>query len=100
MRDFTLIFGCMYSGKTTRLIEMHTYSDALDNAKLSAKPLLDNRYAAVKINAHTGLQMQAHRIAKPEEIYPLLMPETTEVYLDEIQFFSVGIKDIIVDLNF
>ena len=100
MRDFTLIFGCMFSGKTTRLIELYNYSDAEEQGKLAIKPLLDNRYQASKINAHSGLQMPGHRISKPEEIYPLLHPDIKEVYLDEVQFFSESICNIIGDLNF
>lgn len=100
MRDFTLIFGCMFSGKTTRLIEMYTQSESNDLAKLAIKPLLDTRYFASKINTHSGLQLPGHRISKVEEIYPLLTEETREIYIDEIQFFDYTIREAISDLNF
>lgn len=90
----------MFSGKTTRLIEMYANSPSEENNKLAVKPLLDNRYHASKINTHSGLNMQGHRISKPEEIYPLLNSEVQEIYFDEIQFFSAGICNIISDLNF
>ena len=52
MRDFTLIYGCMFAGKTTSLIGLYNESQVDINEKIVVKPLLDNRYQANKINSH------------------------------------------------
>lgn len=99
MRDFTLIFGCMFSGKTTKLIELYNYSNAEPQEKLAIKPLIDNRYVAGSINSHSGIQLPGHRISKPEEIFPILTPEVKEIYIDEVQFLGDNITGVILDLT-
>lgn len=99
MRDITLIFGCMFSGKTTKLIEMYNYSMAEQNEKIAIKPLIDNRYIAGQIQSHGGLQLPGHRISKPEEIYPLVSTDIKEIYIDEIQFLGNGITGVVLDLS-
>lgn len=98
MRDFTLIFGCMFAGKTTHLIGLYNESTIDINDKLAVKPLIDNRYSAHTINTHSGLSLMGHRIGKAEEIYPLIQPNIKEVYIDEIQFFSPMIVEVVGEL--
>ncbi len=98
MRDFTLIYGCMFAGKTTRLIGLYNESEIDINDRIAVKPLIDNRYHEGKINSHSGLQMMGHRIGKAEEIYPLILPNTKEIYIDEIQFMGNYITDVIGEL--
>lgn len=99
MRDFTLIFGCMFSGKTTRLIE-HFHNSQVDQwEKIAVKPLIDNRYVAGSIHTHSGLQLPGHRISKAEEIHPLTSGGIKEVYIDEIQFFGSNIAGVVLDLT-
>jgi thymidine kinase len=98
MRDFTLIYGCMFAGKTTRLIGLYNESAVDINEKIVVKPLLDNRYQANKINSHGGLQILGHRISKAEELFPLIQSQTKECYIDEVQFFSPYIIEVIGEL--
>jgi thymidine kinase len=98
MSDFTLIYGSMFSGKTTRLIEVYNLSEVTDNEKLAVKPLMDNRYVAHKISSHGGLQLPGHRISKAEELYPLCNDQIKEVYIDEVQFLGKSIPDVILGL--
>lgn len=98
MRDFTLIFGCMFAGKTTRLIGLYNESQIDINEKIAVKPLIDNRYQAHSINSHGGLQLVGHRISKAEEIFPLVNEKTKEVYIDEIQFLGPYIIEVIGEL--
>jgi len=98
MRDFTLIFGCMFAGKTTRLIGLYNESQIDINEKLAVKPLIDNRYSAQSIHSHGGLSLIAHRIGKAEEIYPLINQTIKEVYIDEIQFMGPMIVEVIGEL--
>ncbi len=98
MREFTLIHGCMFAGKTTQLIGLYNESMCLSEEKLAVKPLLDKRYNATTINTHSGIQMLAHRISKAEEIYPLINEFTKEIYIDEVQFFGPFIVEVIGEL--
>jgi len=70
MSDFTIIYGSMFSGKTTRLIEEYNHSTLPDTEKIAIKPLLDNRYAAHRISSHGGLQLPGHRVPKPKKFIP------------------------------
>lgn len=88
----------MFAGKTTRLIGLYNESVVDINEKLVVKPLLDNRYQANKINSHGGLQIMGHRIAKAEELFPLIQSSTRECYIDEVQFFSPYIIEVIGEL--
>jgi thymidine kinase len=88
----------MFSGKTTRLIELFSDSQVETNERIAIKPLMDNRYGGKHLQAHTGLQLPGHRISKPEEIYPLVNEKTIEIYIDEIQFFGEIIYQVILDL--
>lgn len=99
MRDFTLIFGCMFSGKTTRLIELYGNSSADPQERIAVKPLMDTRFGGQHLQSHTGIQLPGHRISKPEEIYPLLHEGIQEIYIDEIQFFGEGIYQVLLDLT-
>lgn len=98
MREFTLIHGCMFAGKTTKLIGLYNESMLNNDEKLVVKPLLDQRYNASKINSHGGLQMLAHRISKAEEIYPLITETTKEVYIDEVQFMGPYVIEVIGEI--
>jgi thymidine kinase len=98
MRDFTLIYGCMFSGKTTRLIGLYNESEIDINERLVVKPVIDNRYSDNAVHSHGGLQVIGHRLFKAEEIYPLVTPQTREIYIDEVQFFGPFIVEIIGEL--
>lgn len=98
MSDFTIIYGCMFSGKTTKLIELYNDSNCAPNEKIAVKPLIDNRYLANNINSHDGASLNGHRISKPEELFPLLSDQIIEVYIDEVQFLGKNIYDIILGL--
>lgn len=88
----------MFSGKTTKLIELFHHSEYQEHEKIAVKPLIDDRYTAHKINSHGGLQMLGHRLGKSEEINTLITTDTKIVFFDEIQFFDSNIDKVIRDL--
>lgn len=88
----------MFSGKTTRLIELYNHSQVLDSEKIAVKPLIDQRYAASKISAHSGLILPGHRISRAEELYPLCTDQIKEVYIDEVQFLGNQTNSVIIGL--
>lgn len=89
----------MFSGKTTKLIELFNFSSVEHHEKIAIKPLLDTRYIPHSINTHSGIQLPGHRISKPEEIYPLIEAAHKEIYLDEVQFFNDSIVNVLLDLS-
>jgi thymidine kinase len=91
MSDFTLIYGCMFAGKSTRLIEAYQEVQYDPSQKIVVKPLLDNRYNARGVSTHSGMSIPAQRVMKPEEISGLTSELTKAVFIDEIQFFNVEI---------
>lgn len=99
MGEFIIVYGCMFSGKTTRLIEYYNNSSLPADEKLAVKPLIDNRYIANKIHSHSGIQLPGHRISKADEIQPLLSDNIKEIYIDEIQFLGKEIYDIVLGLK-
>jgi thymidine kinase len=89
----------MFSGKTTRLIEMHQYSNFEPFEKIAIKPLMDTRYHAGSVNTHSGIQLPGHRVSKPEEIPTLVGNQIKEIFIDEIQFFGDSIYQVVLDLT-
>jgi thymidine kinase len=95
---FTLIYGCMFSGKTTKLIELFNQCNLDENEVLVVKPKIDNRFVADKINSHGGLNMPGIRIKNPEQIESYLTPKIKMVFIDEVQFFGDRIVRTIENL--
>jgi thymidine kinase len=91
MSDFTIIYGCMFAGKSTRLIEAYQEYQYDPSQKIVVKPLLDNRYNARGVSTHSGMSIPAQRVMKPEEISGLTTDLTKAVFIDEIQFFGIEI---------
>lgn len=85
----------MFAGKTTRLIEEYNQSEFEEHQKLVIKPLLDNRYNKSTLSSHNGLSLPGNRISKPEEINILMNNDIKEVFIDEIQFFSNSIVNMV-----
>lgn len=94
----TVITGCMYSGKSTELIRRLEYHSDKDLNVIAFKPLLDNRYSASKIVSHTKLAFPAVPVREVFEIYDLAKSADV-VGIDEVQFFSPDLTEVITELN-
>lgn len=86
-----LIIGCMYSGKTTRLIKL--INQALDNGlKFQVfKPKIDNRYIENKVNSHDKITADCELINDSSYFSSKVNLDTDIVFIDEIQFLDVNI---------
>jgi thymidine kinase len=90
-----LTVGPMFSGKTTRLIDL--FENDPDNT-LVFKPMLDNRSEPDTVQTHVGAKCKAIPIHKPSEIIEHLSDNNLQrkkiemILIDEIQFFC---KDIV-----
>jgi thymidine kinase len=84
-----VVCGSMFSGKTEELIRR------VKRAKLARlrvqlfKPKVDDRYDAVKVVTHEGVNADAVPVANVEELLSLIQwDETFVVGIDEVQFFD------------
>ena len=89
-----LICGSMFSGKTEELIRRLRRAVIARQQVQVFKPAIDNRYHGQKVTSHNGLDFEAHPVASAQDIHHGLLPETTVVAIDEVQFFDEGIVDL------
>lgn len=83
-----LICGSMFSGKTEELIRRLRRAVIARQQVQVFKPALDDRYHGEKVTSHNGLNFEAQPVAHAEEVRDRLVPETTVVAIDEVQFFD------------
>ncbi|MFD1551184.1 thymidine kinase [Putridiphycobacter roseus] len=93
-----VICGPMFSGKTTKLINIiHTYA-AQDRRIQVFKPQLDHRYATKEIVSHDNKSIAAIGITNAEELYAFA--DKTDVFaIDEAQFFGDEIVNVCQSLT-
>lgn len=89
-----LICGSMFSGKTEELIRRLRRAVIARQHVQVFKPAIDNRYHGQKVTSHNGLDFEAHPVACAGDIRARLLPNTTVVAIDEVQFFDEGIVDL------
>jgi thymidine kinase len=81
-----VIAGCMFAGKTTRLIERVAAAEAAGRRVLAIKHKLDDRYDAVQLHTHDGRHFAGHAVPDAEAVLPLA--EDADVLgIDEMHFF-------------
>jgi thymidine kinase len=86
--EITAIFGGMFAGKTSKLIEI---GENLTNAGVSVQAFnhcFDHRYATEAIGSHNGKSFSATSVSEAAEILNYLNPNTQVVIIDEAQFFE------------
>lgn len=99
-----VICGPMFSGKSEELIRRLrraqfaklptlTFKHISDNERL-----LNNKPVHEHVASHNGTLLKAIAINEPEEINYYITPETLVIGIDEIQFFSHSIINVICDL--
>lgn len=96
----TVITGPMYSGKTTELLSFVEIYNIGRKKTVIFKPSIDNRYGVDVVSTHTGFKVRAHRISSSKEILNYISEDIDAVFIDEIQFFDVGLVEIVKKLVF
>ncbi len=86
-----VICGPMFSGKTEELLRRTERARLARQAVLLFKPRVDNRYDAVKVVSHGGLNADAVPVSAAGEILDRLAPDTAVVGVDEVQFFDATV---------
>jgi len=86
-----VICGSMFSGKTEELLRRIKRARLARQRVLLFKPRIDDRYDAVKVVSHEGLNADALPVATAAEILARVPPATSVVGIDEVQFFDDAI---------
>ena len=82
-----LIYGCMFSGKTTELIRRLADAQSAGRRVVALKPARDQRYAERELVSHAGQTFAAVPIDRPEQIESCA--EGFDVVgLDEVHFYG------------
>ena len=89
----TIITGCMFSGKTTLLLDRLT---ALPHQAVQVfKHSIDRRCGRGTIATHTGRTHRATPIQSSADLVPLVRSDTRTVAIDEAHFFDDALSDVI-----
>lgn len=100
-----VVAGCMYSGKTTELINDIRRAGFANQGACIFKPSLDNRYEGItKVNSHDGGVGDAIPVTSAKQILTEIISSKRlgsllVVGIDEIQFFDSEIVDVAVGLR-
>ena len=99
-----VIYGPMFSGKTSELLR-HIRDDSNSDKKTKLfKPLIDKRYSKVAVVTHDGKVQRAHRIDVTKEGLEKMRniiynDEPDIVGIDEAQFFPPEMVDMLREFS-
>lgn len=86
-----VVCGSMFSGKTEELLRRLKRAQLARQPVQLFKPRLDDRYDAVKVVSHEGMNADALPVASADELLERALQETAVVGIDEVQFFDARI---------
>ncbi len=90
-----VVCGSMFSGKTEELIRRLKRAQIAKQKVQIFKPKLDDRYSSDHVISHSSLKLDATNLTNIEELLTHLDDNTRVVGIDEAQFFSPAIVDIV-----
>lgn len=90
-----VICGSMFCGKTEELIRRTRRAVIAKQAVQVFKPNIDNRYSIEHVTSHNGQNFEAQPLQRANEILKNLLPSTTVVAIDEVQFFDSEVMDVV-----
>jgi thymidine kinase len=93
-----VIVGPMFSGKSEELIRRVNRAVIAKQKVQVFKPAIDNRYDAVAVASHNGRTWEAQAVNNVDEIKERLEPNTQVVAIDEGQFLSDDLVQLVLDL--
>src|SRR5205809_1609409 len=93
-----VICGSMFSGKTEELIRRVRRAQIARQRVQVFKPVIDVRYAAGRVTSHSGQDYDARPCASSDEIARCIYGDTTDVAVDEAQFFDEGLIEVVEKL--
>jgi thymidine kinase len=90
-----LICGCMFAGKTARLIERLRAAQAVRRRTLAIKHVIDVRYGARELATHDGRRHAARACRDAAEVAAVVAAHRAEVVgIDEVQFFGRELAEV------
>lgn len=93
-----VIVGGMFAGKTEELLRRLNRLNYARKKFLVFKPKIDVRYSKNNVVSHDKKVLEAIAIDDPNEIYKYLKSDIYAVAIDEIQFFSKEIINVLETL--
>jgi len=90
-----VVCGSMFSGKTEELLRRIKRALLARQRTQLFKPRVDNRYDAVKVVTHEGVNADALPVATAAELLTGVRPDVAVVGVDEVQFFDDGIVEVL-----
>ncbi len=93
-----VVCGSMFSGKSEELIRRLRRSQIAGKKTVVFKHSLDNRKTTEYVISHNGNRISAFAIDKPEMILKFLPSDTQVIGIDEAQFFTPQLVDIVLQL--
>lgn len=93
-----VIVGSMFSGKTEELIRRLRRAELARQRVQVFKPVIDNRYSVDEIASHSEQRVFSHPVSSAQEILTKLDDSTRVIGIDEGQFFSSDIVDVVQKL--
>lgn len=84
----TLIYGCMFAGKTETLIKIYRRLSKKDKKIFTIKHCIDTRYNSTNITSHSGFHIPSHSYSKLLDIPEDKYKDADYIIIDEGQFFE------------
>jgi thymidine kinase len=85
----------MFSGKSEELIRRLRRAQIARQRVQIFKPRIDSRYSHEQIVSHSEMKLPSEVVASAEEILEVTGEDTEVVGIDEGQFFSTGLVDVV-----
>src|SRR5580700_8381678 len=89
-----VVCGSMFSGKTEELLRRVKRARLAKQLVQLFKPRLDDRYDAMKVVSHEGMNADAMPVSNADELMARTLAETAVVGIDEVQFFDARIVQV------
>jgi thymidine kinase len=89
-----VVCGSMFSGKTEELLRRVKRAKLARQPVQLFKPRVDDRYDAVKVVSHEGMNADAMPVSNADELMERTLAETAVVGIDEVQFFDPRIVQV------
>lgn len=94
-----VICGVMFSGKSEELIRRVRRAIIAKKRVQVFKSHLDERYSGIyEVSSHDGRTVSAVPVDTPDQIAQQVLAETQVVAIDEAQFMTAGIVDLVTSL--
>lgn len=93
-----VIVGSMFSGKSEELIRRVRRAQIAKQKVQIFKPTVDARYDANHIVSHSDMKMPSEVVGAAEDILRRVQPETEVIGIDEGQFFSGDLVEVVAGL--